>query len=326
MRRLGTIVLGIFALLSIFGEFELQAADQYPAKPIVAILPTEAGSTLDILSRPLLQKASTILGQPVMLVNKPGAGGVIGTQEIFNSKPDGYTIGTAGIALITTRLQGLLPFDYQELAYLGTFYKMYMIVFGSNKTNHPFKTIQELVSYAKAHPGDVMLAASAVGQSTWVGAMAFLRATGISVNAINVPGGGGLAIVQLAGGHMDFAVDHLPAAVSQIEGGNVRVLAVMGDERAPGYKNIPTLKEIGYDVSFESTGFIVGPPKMPKDAVNKLTNAFKIAATDPEYHKFLSDRFAAPFHNSPDKIGPYMEGQRKVVWDIMEKAGILKVK
>ena len=94
----------------------------------------------------------------------------------------------------------------------------------------------------------------------------------------------------------------------------------------PGYENIPTLKELGYDVSCESAGFVMGPPKIPKNVVDRLTAVFKTAANDPEYHKFLLDRFAMPFYIPPDQIIPYVDRQRVVVRDIMEKAGILKEK
>jgi len=118
----------------------------------------------------------------------------------------------------------------------------------------------------------------------------------------------------------------LAAAKPQIQAGNLRVLAVIGNERDPNYPDVPTMKELGYDVSWESFGSVIGPPKMPQYAVDKLKNAFRIAATDPAYHKFLISRFANPFYITPDKIIPYADGRRKIVREIMRKAGILKEK
>jgi tripartite-type tricarboxylate transporter receptor subunit TctC len=119
-------------------------------------------------------------------------------------------------------------------------------------------------------------------------------------------------------------VTHSAAAKSQIEAGNVRFLAVIGDERDPLYPNVPTMRDIGYDVSWESMGIIAAPPKTPPEVMDKLTKAFEVAAKDAEYQKFLKDRFSNPFYLSPDKMVPYLDGRRKVVRNIMGKAGLLK--
>ena len=301
-----------------------EAAEVYPAKPIVFIVPLEAGAAGDILSRKLVQKAATVLGSPIVVVNKPGAGSTIGYREVYNAPPNGYTIGMATATIVTSKLQGLMPFDYHDLTMLGTFYGVYLNVFGSTKTTRPFKTIAEVIAFAKAHPGEVSVAAGGVGQNDWIGAMAFVSATGINLNIIPQAGTDAMALAQLAGGHADLAITPLVAARSQVEGGFVRLLAVLGPRRIPYDKNVPTLKEIGYDVGWESPGNVIGPPKMPKDVVEKLTKVFEAAASDPEYHKFLAGRFADPFVTSPDKIVPNLNERQKLVRGIMEKAGIIK--
>jgi tripartite-type tricarboxylate transporter receptor subunit TctC len=156
--------------------------------------------------------------------------------------------------------------------------------------------------------------------------MAFISGTGIDLNVIPSAGGGGYAIAQAAGGHTDLAVTHVAAAKPQIEAGNLRFLAVIGDERDPNYPDVPTLKEVGYNVGWESFGTVMGPPKMPQYAVDKLRNAFRIAATDPQYHKFLVSKFANPFYTPHDKIIPYADERLKTVREIMKKAGVLKEK
>ena len=327
MRMKDWPVLGIVFLfaLPLFSQ-EVRAADIYPSKPITFIVPIEAGSDGDILARPFVQKASAILGKSIVVVNKPGAGSVLGYRELQDAKPDGYTIGMGTITIVTNRLQGLMPLDYYNFTLLGTFYRAYMNIFGSNKTKRPFKTIAEVISFAKAHPDEVSLAAAAVGQSAWVAAMAFIAGTGIKINVIPQAGSGGFAIAQIAGGHADLAISHLPAAKPQIDTGNIRFLAVMGGERAPGFENVPTLKEVGYDVSWESCGIVMAPPGIPKEAADKLAKAFASAANDPEYHKFLSERFTNPFYTPPEKTAAYLDGRRMIVREIMGKAGILKEK
>jgi tripartite-type tricarboxylate transporter receptor subunit TctC len=320
-------MIGILFLLTLLPVGKaIQAAEEYPARPINFIVPLEPGAAGDILSRRLIQKASAVLGTPIVVVNKPGAGSSIGYREIYGSKPDGYTIGMAPVTLVTNRLQGLMTLDYRDFSLFGTFYTVYISVFGATKTKRPFKTIEEVISFAKAHPGEVSLASGAVGQNDWVGAMAFIAGTGISLNVIPQPGAGAFAITQLAGGHADLAITPLVAARSQVEGGNVRLLAVMGPQRYSKYPSVPTLKELGYDIGWESPGNVIGPPKIPKDIADKLAKAFEVAATDPEYQKFLLEQFVSPLYLPPEKIVSHLDEKRKLARGIMEKAGVLKEK
>lgn len=302
-----------------------QAAEHYPVKPIISICPLEAGGDADIIWRPLCQKASAVLGQPIVVVNKPGAGSSIGYREIYAAKPDGYTIGLGMATLITNKLQGLLPYDHEGFTILGSFYTSHPIVVSSAKTKRPFKTIQEVLSFAKANPGEVSIASGAVGQSWWVAAMTFVEGTGLKFNIIPQAGAGGFSVAQVAGGHADLSIMAFPAARPQVEAGNIYFLAVFGDRRPePPYQHVPTLKEIGYDIDYESFGAIIGPAKMPKDAVDKLVKAFEVAANDPEIKKFLLDRYTFPMYLPPNEMIKFLNKKRTELEKIMAKAGILK--
>ena len=149
MKRL---LLGV-CLLSwvIFMGLVLEAgsAEKYPVKPINYIVGIEAGGSGDVISRPLVQGVSTLLGQPIVVVNKSGAGSSIGYREIHQAKPDGYTIGWASASIITNKLQGILPYDYHEFTMLGTFATYFPIIISSTKTQLQFKTIEEVISYAR---------------------------------------------------------------------------------------------------------------------------------------------------------------------------------
>lgn len=328
MKRFLMVVLCIFVMTGIFGlTKDLMAAGPYPNKPITFIVPLEAGSDGDILVRPLCQKASTVLNQPVVVINKPGGGSTIGALELHDAKPDGYTIGMNTITIVTNKLQGLMPYDYRDFTLVGTFYTVPNDVFGSTRTKRPFKTILEAISFAKANPGELSIATGGIGQSIWIGAMAFITGTGIKANVIPQSGAGGLVVAQVAGGHTDLGVLSIPAARPQMDAGNVRFPGVLGTTRAPApYDNVPTLKELGYDAVWESFGLVMGPPKMPTEVTKKLAEAFEIAAKDPQYHKFILERFTMPFYLPPDKIVPFCDERRKVVRNIMDKVGILKEK
>lgn len=328
MKR-GLIGIVIAILISCVSNLAitLEAAETYPVKPIIFIVPTEAGADADVLARPFVQKLSNILGQTIMVVNKPGAGSSIGYREIHGAKPDGYTIGSGYTSLVSNKLQGLSPFDHRDLSIMGTFYSWGPTIVASTKTQRPFKTIEEVLAFAKSRPEEVSIATSGVGQVWWIATMAFQAVTGLTFNILPQPGAAGYAIIQVAGGHTDLAILALASAKPQIEAGNVRLLALITSRRAPEpYNNVPTMKELGYDVAIESTSIVIGPPKLPKDIIDKIAKASEKAVSDPDYQKFAIERTAVPIYLAPDKALQYLNEQRKIYRSIMEKAGILKEK
>lgn len=328
MKRMWIVMMSLFFLSGILDwEREIKAAEQYPIKPITFVVPLEAGSGGDITTRQLIGKASAALGQPIMVVNKPGAASTIGYYQIHDAKPDGYTIGLGTATLVTNKLQGLFPYDYRDFTPIGTYYCWSSIVIASTKSKRPFKSIEEVVSYAKAHPGEVSMATAGVGQAQWIAAKAFVESAGVNFNLIPQEGVGGFTITQVAGGHTDLGVMDFAAAKGQIDAKNVKILAVIGSKRIPPpYNDAPTLKEVGYDAIWESFGFVAGPPKLPKEITDKLVKAFEVAVKDPEYEKFISQRNSFPFYLPPDQILKYCDDRQKAVRTIMQKAGLLKEK
>lgn len=328
MKRFSIVIISLLLVLGVVNlSSRVQAAEKYPVKPITLVVPLEAGSDGDVLARPLAQKVSAILGQPIMVVNKPGAGSSIGYREVHDAKPDGYTLGIAVATIVTNKLQGIMPYDHRDFTVIGTYATYIPIVVGSAKTKRPFNTMAEALSFAKANPGEVSIATSGVGQSWWIATMAFQAGTGLQFNIIPQPGAGAFAITQASGGHTDLAILALGAAKPQIEAGNVRFLAVFGSKRAsPPYDKVPTFKDLGYDIFWESTQTVIAPPKMPKDIADKLAKAFEKAANEPEYKKLVAETNAFSFITTLDKSVQFLDDQRKVARSIMEKAGILKEK
>jgi tripartite-type tricarboxylate transporter receptor subunit TctC len=327
MRRCMIILLSILFVSSLVTIKGTEAAEQYPVKPIMSMIPLEAGSGLDILARPLLQKASDILGQPVVVVNKPGGGSSIGQRELHGAKPDGYTIGNTGGVIITNKLQGLLPYDYRDYTILGVYLNWVPVLIASTRTSRPFSTVEDVIAFAKSKPGELSIATGSVGQIWWIATMAFAKATGLGFNIIPQAASSGVTAVQVAGGHTDLGITDLAASKSQIEAGNVRVLAILGSQRIPGdYGNVRTLKEVGYEVNITSTHLVFGPPNIPKDITQKLVKTFELAANDPGYRKYIAGQYAAPLYLPPDQAIRLFDDQRKTMRDIMEKAGILKEK
>jgi tripartite-type tricarboxylate transporter receptor subunit TctC len=325
MRKLAIVMVTLWGI-GLFSGGIVPAAEKYPTKPIVYIVPLEAGAGGDMTSRALTQKAQALLGQPVMIVNKPGGGSSIGYRELHNARPDGYTIGTGMATIVTNKLQGLLPYDHNDFTILGVYATYNPIIVASTKTQRQFKTIGEVLAYAKAHPGELSMATSGIGQSWWIATMAFLEGTGLNFNVIPQPGAGAYAIAQVAGGHTDLGMVDLVVAKPQIEAGNVRFLAVYGPKRAPGYENVPTLKEVGLDMTWDSTHVVLGPPNLPPDITAKLVKTVEELANGGEFKKFLTERYGVPFYLPPEQAIQYFDKQREICRYVMVKAGILKEK
>ena len=315
----------LLLLCSLLTIGQAWAQEQYPNKPITFILAVEPGSDGDVLERPLMQRVSKIIGQPIMIMNKPGAGSVIGYKEIHSAKPDGYTLGWTSATIITNKLQGVSNLDYKDFTQLGAYATFFPILIASTTSDLKFNNMQEVVAYGKANPGKINLATAGIGQSWWVGARTFLTGTNLDMTTIPVTGAGAAVAALVAGGHAELGVSGLASARSLLQGGQVKFLAPISDGRASApYDKYPTLQELGYNASWESTNAIVGPPNMPKNVVAVLTKAIEQAANDPEFIKFVNDRDARWEYLPPEKIIPSFDKRRTAVREIMQKAGLLK--
>ena len=327
MKRLLLACLFCMFVVMPFVGTSAMAAGNYPVKPISVIIPSEAGSDGDIAARPFLEKLSKILGKPVLPINKPGGGQTIGYGEIYTAKPDGYTLGLAYASMLTAKMQGLFPYDHHDFTILGTYLVQYPLIYASTKTKNPFKTFQELITYAKAHPKEVKFASTARGGIFWNTAMVVQEMTGVKFNIIPQAGSAGFVVTQVAGGHADVGAGGFTAAKPQVDAGNIRLIATAGPEHFKGkYSSIPTLKDLGYNASIVTGSTLIGPPKMPKDVVEKLIKAAEIAAKDPEYQAFIESRYDIPKYMNPQEYLAFADEQVKLLRKIFEEAGLLKEK
>jgi tripartite-type tricarboxylate transporter receptor subunit TctC len=324
------VIIATMTFLIVLGIVNLRgntfASERYPVKPITFVIPIGPGSDIELVMRPWLQKASDMLGKPIVIVHKPGAGHTIGYREIYSAKPDGYTIGSMVGSMLSVKLQGLFPYDYHDYTIINTVANMYPVIVASKKNKHPFTTIEEVLTYAKSHPGEVTIASTSVGSTWWVATMYFQERTGLTFNVIPQEEGAGQAITQVAGGHADLGICGLTVARSQIEAGNLRLLAGLSNHRIrEPYNYAPTLKEIGQDIVFLGTSAIIGPPKMPKGLVDKLADTFK-ATVDADIQKhFLINDQPLNFMRSEEAIKKFDE-EREIIRSVLSKAGLLKTK
>ncbi|NPC57463.1 Bug family tripartite tricarboxylate transporter substrate binding protein [Caenimonas soli] len=274
------------------------AAEEYPARPITFICPWPAGGTADQSMRAICSVAARVLKQPIAVDNKAGAAGMIGAKAIASAKPDGYTIGQIPISVTRFSQLGTLQADpRKDFTYLA---RTSGQTFGiAVLPESKFKSLKEMVAYAKANPGRVTYAHAGVGGATHVGMEEFALAAGIQLNAIAYKGGA-QALSDTLGGQVDMLADSSSWA-PHVEGGKLRLLATWGEQRTPRFKDTPTLKELGYKVVVDAPNGIGAPTGLDPAAEKRLRDAFRFAVNSDEF-KAVAGKIDAPlmYLDGPD--------------------------
>lgn len=263
-RMLLIFAISVFFFGILFGE-----VSAYPDKPIKVIICYEAGSATDLIGRTFFQNMEKELGQPFMIVNKPGAASALGLRELLEAKPDGYTLGMS-CSVNVLKILGHLPYTHRDFDVIGIPLLTGSILAVPSKS--PFQSTKALVEHAKANPGKVRMSTTSKGAVFWIHARYFERLTGAKFNMIINPGGASFIATQLGGGHADVGFAAYKPLQSQIEAGNIRILGVTTEKRVQGFPNWPTLKEQGYDMVVTGWAGIVAPKGLPSDVYRKLVS------------------------------------------------------
>jgi tripartite-type tricarboxylate transporter receptor subunit TctC len=252
----------------------------YPERPITFICPWPAGGTADQTMRALCQVAAKQLGGTIVVENKPGASGMLGLKALTMAKPDGYTIGQVPISVTRFSQLGTVQIDpMKDLTYLA---RTSGQTFGvAVLATSPYKTLKELVAAAKAAPGKITYASAGVGGATHVGMEEFAMAAGIEFNHIPFKGGAE-ALQAVLGGHVDVLADSSSWA-PHVRSGKMRLLATWGEQRTVEFKDVATLKELGYNVVVDAPNGVGAPKGLEPAVTAKLREAFKLAVASPEF-------------------------------------------
>lgn len=260
------------------------AQGSYPERPITMIVPYPAGGATDVQMRSLSNVASRHLGQPIVVVNKPGAGGAMGAINLASAQPDGYTLSQVSVGVFRQPAISRMPYDPATLSYV---IGVSGYLFGAAvRADAPWRSFEELLAYAKANPGKVKFGSIGTGsvQHTTMVTVAEQR----GIDWLHVPyKGNSENSLALLSGQIDFSSDG-SAWAPLIDAGKVRLLAVYGEERAKKWPDAPTLKELGFNISERSPYGIAGPKGMDPAVVARLHDAFKAALNDPEHLRTLA--------------------------------------
>lgn len=280
LNRARAAAASIFALLALCGGGVAHA--EWPEKPIKLIVPYAAGSGPDVVLRPIAEAMGRELGQTVIVDNRGGAGGIVGTQALATSPPDGYTIGFGNLVTlaINKSMFSKLPYDPQRsLAPVSLAVSNALVVVA--RSDFPAKDIRGLVSYAKQHPGKVSMGSLGVGSSAHLAGELLKSETGTFM--LHVPyKSGQQAVTDIIGGQLDLMVDNVAGVLPFIRSGQVKVLGVTSLQRVPVLPDAPTFDESGlkgFDVV--SWGGIVAPAGTPKPIIDKLNAAVAKSLQDP---------------------------------------------
>lgn len=257
-------------------------AQDWPARPLKLVVPFPAGGSTDIIGRMIANKLSTALGQPVVVENRSGANGNIGTEAVARSAPDGYTIMIGGAAntINATLYKKDLSFDLLKdlvpFAMLGVSPNIIVVPAAS-----PIRSARELVAAAKANPTAISYASSGNGASTHMAAELFKNVTGAPM--AHVPyRGSAAAYPDLIAGRTHVMFDNMTSALQQVKAGNLRALALAGASRHPAAPDLPTLKEQGIDVVAETWFGLFMPAGTPRPIVERLNREVRQIVVQPD--------------------------------------------
>jgi tripartite-type tricarboxylate transporter receptor subunit TctC len=294
----------------------------FPDKPVKVIIGFPAGGPLDQHARLITDKLQTVLGQPVLIDYKSGAGGTVGAQEVMKAPADGYTIMLAntGVMVINPAIYSKLPYatlrDFTPIARTAM-QPLALLV----NPKVPANTLKEFVDYTRARPGQINYGSAGNGGISHLAPEMFKTATGLFM--VHIPyRGSAPAFTDLMGGQVQFMAESIPQAAAYHKQGKVRALAVTSRERNPALPDVPTVRETGIK-NFEVVGFygFLAPAGTPKDVVAKLSDAFRQVLALPEVRNRMITQGADPAFLGADEFAKYLAAEMPRWADAVGKSG-----
>lgn len=315
------LIAALVAALSI-QTVQAQSADSYPNKPIKFIVPYAAGGASDVTSRLLAQAMSPSIGQTVIVENKTGAGGNIGTDFVAKSAPDGYTILLAytGPMAINPTLYKNIPFNPLKDFAAVTLVAEAPLLLGVHPSV-PVKNVKELVEYARANPGKIFYGSSGTGGADHLAGDLFMQETGSKI--VHVPyKGGAPALRDLVAGNTQMQFMTIPAAIPHIKDGRIRPLAILSNSRFELFPDVPTIAEAGLPgVYVNNTYGVTVPAGTPPAVVNKLNAELVKAVKSQDIVNRFKDLGLVPRYNTPEEFSQFMKDEHARWAKIVKDSG-----
>ena len=297
-------------------------AQAYPNKPIKYVVPYPPGGPLDTVARLLGQKISERIGQPIIIDNKPGAGGNIGADSVAKSPPDGYTIlmGAVATHAINPTLYSKIPYDpikdFAPITLIGITPNVLVV-----HPSVPVKTVSELTALAKSQPGRLTFASGSNGSAGHLAGELYKSMTGTDL--LHIPyKGGAPAVTDLLAGQVNLMFDNLANSLPYIKSGKLRAIAVTTQKRSIYAPELPTIAESGLPGFDVSTWFgVFAPANTPKEVVTRLHDEFVYALSLPDVKEKLAGLGVEPVGNTPEAFAAYIKTEAAKYADLIRKSG-----
>jgi tripartite-type tricarboxylate transporter receptor subunit TctC len=301
-------------------------AQTFPTKPLKIVVPNAAGGAADITARTVGQKLSEALGQPVVIENKPSAGGIVAGEQVAKAEADGHSLllissGTA----VSAALFKQLPFDtlrdFAPVSKLASFDLVIAVA-----ENSRFKSLADLSAFSRANPGKLNIGTPQIGTTQNLAAELFKASAGLDFQTVPFNGTPPV-ITALRGGEIDAMVDILGPLMAQVGSKALRPIALLGEKRSAALPDVPTVRESGGTLSnFNVTSWngLAVPVKTPKDVVAKLNREIQIVLAQPEVKKRLSDLTLNAQGSTPEQVAELLASEIKRWSEVMTKAKIEK--
>jgi tripartite-type tricarboxylate transporter receptor subunit TctC len=321
-RRALSIAMVLLACCGFAAPAETQPAP-YPSRQLNIIVPFPAGGSADFFARSAFNKIAPLIGHPVVIENKAGASGIIGTKAVINATPDGYMLLVSSVASVImppslTDPPAFDPLkDLTPITGIGTVPAVLVV-----KPSLGIKSFAELLAHAKANPGKVNLASSGTGTISHLTAELLMRETGIRIQHVPYRGAPP-AVTDLLGGHADIMFSDAPFFLEHVRAGKLIPLAVGTPDRAPSLPGVPTTAELGFPAIVASNTYsLFGPPRMPADVVGKLNQLVLTVLRDPELRESFAKQEATPAGDTPERFRLLVQSETDRWIPIVKTSGV----
>jgi tripartite-type tricarboxylate transporter receptor subunit TctC len=317
--RIKAALIGLLAAFAGIGP----AAAEYPDKPIRIMAPYAPGGNIDVTARIIADKLKDVLGVTVLVENKAGASGMIGSDIVARSAPDGYTLLVSANSLVAVpAIYGNAPYDWRTAFTPITHLQRVPAVLVVTP-NSPIKTMADFIALGR--DGKFPVADSGVGTTNHLAIELIGEATGAKYTLVHYKGSGA-ATLDVIAGQVTAQVDQLNAAFSHIKAGKLRAIAVSSDKRMPQLPDVPTMKESGMkgleNFTFSTFTGLFGPAKMPPDVVAKLNQAMVKVLKDPAVVQRFADLTAEAYPSTPQEAAAMFDAEERSVVPLIKKLGI----
>jgi len=296
-------------------------AQAYPARPVRLVVPFPPGGSIDITARLIGQWLTGRLGQPIVIENRPGAGGNLGSEAALNSPADGYTLLLCSVAnAISATLYDKLNYDFHDVAPVAAISRAPNVM--EVNPSVPANSVPEFIAYAKANPGKVNMASSGVGTSIHLSGELFKFMTGVDMQHVPYRGSAPM-LTDLLAGQVQVAFDNLQPSLPHIKAGKLRALAVTTATRSEALPDLPTISDFvpGYEAS--TWNGVCAPRNTPAEIVNKLNQEINAGLADPNFKARLADVGAWALPGSPADYGRLIADETEK-WGKVIRAGNIK--